>query len=163
MTCCRIIYHIQSWTLKNNVWLLKCFFGQDVFDPVCKGPALWYLGISDELYFFSETWWFHGVKSILPFSKLIMGKSQAFSSPSYVYLHRYRQIRDRGGRMCPPPGPNRVKGIARGIGGGGDGATISFSTKSSHPLPSCTLVPASTNTESPPLIISPSSFPSISN
>ena len=59
-------------TLKNNVWLLKCFFGQDVFDPVCKGPALWYLGISDELYFFSETWWFHGIKSILPFSKLIL-------------------------------------------------------------------------------------------
>ena len=31
-----------------------------------------------------------------------------FSARSYVYLHRYTQIRDRGGTMCPP-GLNRVK------------------------------------------------------
>ena len=39
---------------------------------------------------------------------------------SYAYLHRYAQIRDRGGTMCtPPPGPNRVKGGGWWFGGGG--------------------------------------------
>ena len=42
-----------------------------------------------------------GVKSILPFSKLITGKSQVFSTNSYLYLHGYTQIW--------PPVPNRLK------------------------------------------------------
>ena len=37
------------------------------------------------------------VKNILPFYKLIIGKTQVFSARSYVYLHGYTQIR-----------PNRV-------------------------------------------------------
>ena len=36
-----------------------------------------------------------GVKSVLLFSKLIVGKSQVFSARLYVYLHSYAQIRDR--------------------------------------------------------------------
>ena len=43
----------------------------------------------------------------MPFSKLIIGKSQVFSARSYVYLHSYTQIRERGAQ-CAPPGPNRV-------------------------------------------------------
>ena len=53
-----MIYHIQRihevWmprTLKNNVWLLKCFVGRDTLDPVCKVPGLWNFGISDKLCF----------------------------------------------------------------------------------------------------------------
>ena len=41
--------------------------------------------------------------SILPFSKLIFGKRQVFSKFSYVYLHRYAQIRDREAYMPPRP------------------------------------------------------------
>ena len=37
------------------------------------------------------------LKSILPFSKLIIWKS------SYVYLDSYMQICDKGGTLCPPP------------------------------------------------------------
>ena len=44
------------------------------------------------------------------FYKLIIGKSQVFSARSYVYFHGYRQIRDKGGTMCPPLGFNRVNG-----------------------------------------------------
>ena len=81
----------------SNVWLLIFFVGREAFDPVCKGPALWNFGISDEVYFFlTETRSFHGVKSVLPFSKLIIVKSQVFSARLYVYLHGYTQIRDRG-------------------------------------------------------------------
>ena len=47
---------------------------------------------------------FYRKKSVLPFSKLIIGKSQFFSARSYVYLHCYTQERDRGGTMCPLPG-----------------------------------------------------------
>ena len=43
------------------------------------------------------------------FSKLIIRKSQVFSTRLYLYFNSYTQIRDRGGPMCPPPGPNRVK------------------------------------------------------
>ena len=40
----------------------------------------------------------------MPYSKLIIRKTQVFSTRSYVYLNSYTQIRDRGGTMCPPPG-----------------------------------------------------------
>ena len=40
------------------------------------------------------------IKSILPFSKLIIGKSQLFTACPYMYLHGNTQIRDRG---RPPP------------------------------------------------------------
>ena len=80
--------------LKNNAWLLNIFVGREAFHPVCKGPTL---GISDELYFFALlTRIFHVVKSVVPFSKLIIGKSQVFSARSYVHFHGYRQIRDGG-------------------------------------------------------------------
>ena len=52
---------------------------------------------------------FFFLKSILPFSRLIIGKSQVFSARSYMYLHRHTQMCDRVGTMCPPPGPHRVK------------------------------------------------------
>ena len=42
-----------------------------------------------------------GVKSIIPFSRLIIRKNQFFSARSYVHLHGYTHIRDRG--------PNWVK------------------------------------------------------
>ena len=45
-----------------------------------------------------------GVKSIVPYSKLIIRKSQVFSTRSYMYLNSDTQIRYRGGTMCPPPG-----------------------------------------------------------
>ena len=45
--------------------------------------------------FFGKTRQLYGVKSILPFSKLIIGRSQVFLTQSYVYLPRYTQIRDR--------------------------------------------------------------------
>ena len=38
-------------TLQKNVWLLKLLFVKEAFDPIRKGPPLWNLGISDELYF----------------------------------------------------------------------------------------------------------------
>ena len=66
------------------------------------------------IFFLGETRLFSGIKSILPFSKLIIEKSQVFSTRSYAYLHRYTQIRNRGGTMCPPPGGNRVKGVDLG-------------------------------------------------
>ena len=55
-------------------------------------------------------------KSVLPFSKLIIGKSQVFSACSYVYLHGYTQIRGggeegRGLNVPPHPGLNRVKDL----------------------------------------------------
>ena len=51
-----------------------------------------------------------GVKSVLPFSKLIIGKSQVFSAYSHVYLSGYTQICDGGGgTMRRPPRPHRVK------------------------------------------------------
>ena len=40
--------------------------------------------------FFCETRSFHGEKSIVPYSKLIIKKSQVFSTRSYVYLHSYK-------------------------------------------------------------------------
>ena len=43
---------------------------------------------------------FHGVKSILPLSNLIIGKSQVFSARLYVYLH-----------SAPPPWFKRVNKI----------------------------------------------------
>ena len=52
----------------------------------------------------------------MPYSKLIIRKSQVFLTRSYVFLNSYTQIRDRGGAMCPPPsppGPNRVKSAKR--------------------------------------------------
>ena len=52
------------------------------------------------LILFGETRWFYGVRSVLPFSKLITEKSQVFSTHSYAGLPRYKQIRDRGGTMC---------------------------------------------------------------
>ena len=61
-------------------------------------------GISDEFYFFAKPRQFHGVKSVLPFSKLIIGKSQVFSTRSYVYLPGYTQICDRGDTLWPPSG-----------------------------------------------------------
>ena len=54
------------------------------FNPVCKGPAL-----------------SSPKRSVLPFSKLIIGKSQVFSACSYVYLHGCTQIRERGAQCAP--------------------------------------------------------------
>ena len=56
--------------------------------------------ISDELYFFSEMRQLYGVKDVLPLSKLITEKRQVLSMHLYAYLHRYTQIRDRGGAQC---------------------------------------------------------------
>ena len=39
---------------------------------------------------------------VLPFSKLLIGKSQAFSMRSNVYLWRYTQMRGSGGIYAPP-------------------------------------------------------------
>ena len=89
-----MIYYIQKgariedWitrTLQNNVLLLIFFVGREAFDPVYVGSPWWNFGLSDELIFF-------GVKSILPFSKLIIGKSQFFSARSYVRLHSYTHM-----------------------------------------------------------------------
>ena len=41
---------------------------------------------------------------MVPYSKVIIRKSQVFSTRSYVYLNSYTQIHDRGGTMCPSPG-----------------------------------------------------------
>ena len=38
-------------------------------------------------------------KNILPFSKIIIGKSQVFSARSYVYLHGNTQIHGGGGHL----------------------------------------------------------------
>ena len=55
---------------------------QRVVWPVCKGPPLWNFGISDKFYFFSgKRDNFAGVKSVMPFSKLITEKSQVFQQP----------------------------------------------------------------------------------
>ena len=69
--------------------------------PDCKGPPLiWIASISDKLYFFLQN------EIILLFSKLIIGTSEVFSTHSYVYLHRYTQIRGGGGGgiYAPTPG-----------------------------------------------------------
>ena len=49
-----------------------------VFDPAYKGLPLRNFGISDESFFLGETRLFYGIKSILPFPKLIIEKSQVF-------------------------------------------------------------------------------------
>ena len=46
--------------------------------------------------FVRKTRYFYGVKSVLPFSKLIFGKSQGFSTSLYEYLPSYTQTRVRG-------------------------------------------------------------------
>ena len=50
-----------------------------------------------------------GVKSVLPFSKLIIGKSQVFSARLYVYtaIRKYMT----GGHNMLPAGPDRVNVI----------------------------------------------------
>ena len=54
-------------------------------------------------------WWGKKKKHTALFHSLINGKSQVFSACSYVYLHSYTQICDKGGPMCPPlAGLNRV-------------------------------------------------------
>ena len=45
----------------------------------------------------------------MPYSKLIIRKSQVFSTRSYVYLNSYTQIRERGGTMFPPRGQIGLK------------------------------------------------------
>ena len=89
-------------TLQNNVWLLKFVDGRKAFDPVCNGLASWNFDVLTNFIFVRQNEIWYGVKSIMPFSKLTIGKSQAFSARSYVYFHGYTQIRDRGGTMCLP-------------------------------------------------------------
>ena len=98
-------------TLCNNIWVFEFFLlVERRLTQFVNVPPYEILVFPTNFFFLAETK-FHGVKSVLPFSKLIIGKSQVFSARSYVYLHGYTQIRDSGGTM-PPPGPNRVnKGL----------------------------------------------------
>ena len=50
----------------------------------------------------------YGVKSTLPFSKLIIGKSQVFQHARSCICTVIRKYMT-GGHNVPPPGPNRVK------------------------------------------------------
>ena len=99
--------YLEPSKIMFDFW--KKNFGGEVFDSVSKGPPLWNIVIFDELYFFGKTRWLYGVKSVLPFSKLIIGKNQVFSTRWYVYLLGYTQICDRGRHNVPPVGVNRVK------------------------------------------------------
>ena len=54
--------------------------------------------------FFGKTRQLYGVINVLPYSKLIIGKSQVFSTRSYVYLLGYKQICDN----VPLAGVKRV-------------------------------------------------------
>ena len=82
-------------TFQNNVWLLKIFIGREAFDPVCN------FGISDKLHFFGKNRLYYGVKNILPFSKLIIGKSQVGVIASMWGGGIYAP-------SLPPASPNRV-------------------------------------------------------
>ena len=66
--------------------------------------------------FVRKTRYFYGVKSVLPFSKLIIGKCQVFSARSYVYLPGYMQIRNRGGTMCLHPVLIGLRNISISLG-----------------------------------------------
>ena len=103
MTCLGVIFHIQKdpWSLddqnphKKMINFYNFSLVREASDPVRKVPPLWRSGISDELHFFGKTRSLYGVQSVLPFSKLITGKSKVFSAHSYVYLQIYTQIHGR--------------------------------------------------------------------
>ena len=62
-------------------------------------------GISDKLYFFLQNERIlRGKKHTALFQTYNWEKSSFFSTHSYMYLHRYKQIRGRGGMYTPPPG-----------------------------------------------------------
>ena len=114
ITCLGMIYHIQkdSWSLDDQNQpprKIMDFYNfslvGEASDPVRKGPPLWNSGISKMFYFFGKMRWFYRVKSVLPFSKLIVGKSQFFSSPRTCICTDLRKYVPRGGghivsRVC---------------------------------------------------------------
>ena len=62
-------------------------FEEESFDLFHKGPPLWNFGNSDELSFSQRNRITLLGKSVLSFSKLIIEKSQFFSTRSHAYLH----------------------------------------------------------------------------
>ena len=71
--------------------------------------------LTNFIFFCSNEIMGYGVKSVLPFSKFIIGKSRVFSACSYVDLHGYSQIRNRG-TQCAPPVLIGLKKEGRGVG-----------------------------------------------
>ena len=108
MPCLIVIYHIQkiSWSLDDQNPLKKWLTFQ-IFHWLERPPTqfVWSSVISNELHLFRQHEIAYGVKSILPFSKLINRNSQVFSTCLYVYLQRSTQIRGRAGIYPPPPPP----------------------------------------------------------
>ena len=71
--------------------------------PPRKGPTFWNSGASDELHFFSANRdIFMGVKAVLPFSKLIIGKSQFFQRACTCICRDTRKY------VAGVPSPSRV-------------------------------------------------------
>ena len=65
-----------------------------MFDFIChwlQRPPTQFVRVM-KFGYFCRTLFFYRVKSILLFSKLMIGKSQGYSKRSYVYLHTYTQI-----------------------------------------------------------------------
>ena len=95
-----------GWPEPPQKWLTFNFpLVREASNPVCKGPPLWNCGISDEIHFIRQNEILYGVKSVLPFSKLIIGKSQVF----FNALVRVRVCDIRkytaGRHICPPCAP----------------------------------------------------------
>ena len=109
ITCPGMIFHFQKdlWSLDDQnpprqLWTFFIFHWLEITPTqFVRVPP----GISFEPYFFSQNETIYGAKSVLPFCKLIIGKSQVFSTSLYnvhVFAQMYANA-CQGAYMPPSP------------------------------------------------------------